>query len=91
MPNAIQPTNVLALPPLSRVSTPQLRILLWRKIQPDSPYPFSERGLKLLSPSNIQCAATAFCHFPNLLIISEGQRAKLRNESFKLPSDVNDC
>jgi hypothetical protein len=50
--------------------------LLWRKIQPDAAHPFSERGYKLLSPSNIQCAATAFRHFPNLLIISEGQRAR---------------
>ena len=48
------------------------------KIQPDSAHSFAERGLKLLSPSNIQCEAAAFRHFPNLLIISEGQRARQR-------------
>src|SRR5215469_7201950 len=64
--------------PLSRVSTPQLRILLWRKIQPDSAHSFAERGFKLLSPSNIQCKASTFRHFPNLLIISEGQGARQR-------------
>src|SRR5215472_15166796 len=64
--------------PLTSVLAPQLRILLWRQIQPDSPYPFAERGFKLLSPSNIQGEATAFRHFPNLLIISEGQRARQR-------------
>jgi len=50
--------------------------LLWRKIQPDSAHAFAECGFKLLSPSNIQCTATAFRHFPNLLIISKGQRAR---------------
>src|SRR5215469_6664932 len=63
---------------LTSVLAPQLRILLGRKIQPDSAHSFAERGLKLLSPSNIQRAATAFRHFPNLLIISEGQRARQR-------------
>src|SRR6516162_4469434 len=62
--------------PLSRVSTSQLRILLARKVQPDSPHPFAERGFKLLSPSNIQGEAAAFRHFPNLPIISEGQRVR---------------
>jgi len=50
--------------------------LLWRKVQPDSAHSFAERGLKLLSPSNIQCEAAAFRYFPNLLIISKGQRAQ---------------
>jgi hypothetical protein len=50
--------------------------LVWRKIQPDSSYPFAERGFKLLSPRNIQGAAAAFRHFPNLPIISKGQRAR---------------
>jgi hypothetical protein len=47
--------------------------LLWRKIQPDSAHSFAERGFKLLSPSNIQCEAAAFRHFPNLPIIGESQ------------------
>src|SRR6516165_4043399 len=63
---------------LTSVLAPQLRILLWRKIQPDSAHSFAERGFKLLSPSNIQGEATAFRHFPNLLITSEGQRARQR-------------
>src|SRR5215469_1851009 len=63
---------------LTSVLAPQLRILLWRKIQPDSAHSCAERGLKLLSASNIQGEATAFRHFPNLLIISEGQRARQR-------------
>ena len=63
---------------LTSVLAPQLRILLRRKIQPDSPSTFAERAFDFPAPSNIQWEAAAFRHFPNLLIISEGQRARQR-------------
>ena len=63
---------------LTSVLAPELRILRWRKIQPDSARSFAEHGFKLLSPSNIQGEAAAFRHFPDLLTISEGQCARQR-------------
>jgi hypothetical protein len=59
-------------------SGPQLRVLLWRKIQPDSAHAFAERLLNLLPTSDIRGEAAAFRYLPNLPISSEGQRSRQR-------------
>src|SRR5271167_398210 len=61
---------------------PQFRVLLWRKLQPNSTDAFPDCFLKFLSTGNVQREAATLCHLEHLVFI--GNRDLTRERRFEV-------